>query len=239
MEKAFENELIATAKKLGVSNELMLDELTKFTLSTIWSKIVSEEGHLQKLTGATNVNFIGWDQDLYPAQGAVFQGLCDQLTEMMSSAKPFEDVMCNDTHECDDQSQEIIKKLTEEFAIPEFTITDFDCGSGSRILSIIRYLFDRDGATCLANKDILIISNSEMSMRSTMLQILFHAHKNGIEIGKLAAHENKGSGDFVQIDEDALMTVVGIHNHKFNSQMLNDNHDCVVAETEHVLLLAA
>lgn len=218
-----------------VSKSLSDDDFARFALTKMWSEIESSVRQLLIKTG--DASFFKWHSDQDDKQFNLYQEQYIKLLRVLHRASYFESHMPD--HVCDGEGLEIIAKLNEESIISEATIYDFNCGTGSRILSIMKCLLDHEGTNGLENMDIVLVNQNENSLQQALIQILYHLHINRVKVGKISAYVGDYEDELYLPIAKPSFLIFGTHKSNLSMQFANSDHDCVVAETEHLLVLAA
>lgn len=228
-------ELIETNRFSGDLAYIYNDDFSRLALSRIQHEIDEDSTCLNQFS--TN-EFSGWSRDCADEEVDALQHQVDQFFGLLDNAKPFEDVLFDSSRIYDLESADVVRKVTVEPDILDATICDFDCGTGSRTLSIMRYLYEWNGTHSLSDKDFVIVGGDDISLRLTLIQILFHLHKWNLRVAKLSAYVSDDTENWTIVGSEFQMIVYGTHNFQVDFGLMNEDHDCVVAETKHLLVLA-
>ncbi len=221
---------------LDISNDIFNDDFSRFALSKMQIEIQEDEN--SRCNIFMQQEFANWHRDCADDELEVLQHQFDQFVGLMDNAKPFDSVLFDSSRILDLESSEVVRKLTVEPDISEATIFDFDCGTGTKTLSIMRYLYEWNGVSALTDKDFVLVAKDAISLRMATIQILFHLNKYNLKIAKISGYVSENLDDFSLNGLDYQTLICGHSYIHMATDGLNDDHDCVIAETEHLLVLA-
>ena len=188
MTTVFENLLIKTAEKHGLSKEDALKDFVDFAVAKQVHLSQSQRGLYSEAYMTMYFGIIHF-MDVEDAESK-FLGLYKNLQKMMKQSNPFQGLMFAPTKkEFEDNCNRNRIYKHEDFRLP-FSFNDHACGNGDRIMATLSYVTAHYGRDSLLNKEVVISDKDSHNVCTALFQILQHSHQHKIPIGKITAKNN-------------------------------------------------
>lgn len=232
-----ERNALLSAEVYEPSVDVFNDDFSRFALGQM--KIAIQEDYNSRLITYAREGFSNWCRDCDGEELEQLFAQYNHLVKSMDSRAPFSNVFSHRVVANLNESSFIIDALLDDETISEASICDFDCASGSRLMNVMEHFYRSEGAKWFEDKEFVICSLNESSLRMALVQFLFHLHKYNIQAVKISAFVFDNFENTELSNTDLVMSILGTCNQELNYVPINHDHDCVITETENMILLTA